>query len=1147
MIPEHDLPVTEDSEVEALLAFDRALAAGNHPSASVEGASFLQGVHECQRLLEAVWPRSVAPSFEVPRQFGRFSIVRELGRGGFGVVFLAVDSVLRRHVALKVPRPEVLVTPEVRRRFLREAEAASRLDHPHIVPVYEVGEEGPICYIASAYCEGLTLAEWLRRQTASVPILVAARLVAILATAVAHAHQRGILHRDLKPGNILLQRLDASPSASEGACHGLGFLPRICDFGLAKLLDQVSQETCSGVAIGSSSYMAPEQAAGRLREHGPATDVYALGVILYELLTGRPPLRGETDLETLRLVSDQDPPPPRALRPGLARDLETITLKCLEKRPNRRYASASELTEDLQRFLDGKAVHARPVPAWQHAGKWARRRPVHATLAVVVVAGVLAVLGGLEWARVREKQYNDALRVALDRSRRSETEARDERALADRERLLAHQLLAANQLKLAGALAEREEYDSAMSILDTLRPPQSLPDSRGFAWYYLHRLISHGVQMLPPLPERVRAVAHAGDGRTIALADEANNTFLIDRDTGALRALPGKPKLMTGHRLVFSPDCRTLASLSHGAMNWLKSEVKLWDVESAVELEGMAEKFGYCYQILFSPDGGTLVTVEAALSNQQPSVRAWALSNERKCVTLGETLRGEELKGRLAPARRGADSARGPFRFSDALAVTPEDGSTMAVSLESGEIELYRTGNGFCTAVCRIVGPEVVFVPRGDLAVPIAPAEVDEIGRVACVLTGRAHARPISAGVPVVRARFSRDGRTAAVYEQYRDRPRGALRLIDVGTGRGEVKSTWGDVPDACSFGFSPQGDALVITGLDARARVWEFNAPRAPGMLNGHTKEVWGLVFSRDGRTLVSSSDDHTLKLWDVASGLEQKTLKGHRSLVTAVACSPDGELLASAGWDNKVRLWKAASGAPLATLEGHTDHVRAVAFSPDGKTLASGGDDREIRLWEVATGRELRPPLTGHTKRVFSVAFAPDGNTLYLGARDKTIRLWDWEEGRFRAAWPAEDEVYSLAVSPDGQTLAAAQPHGTVRLWDVAQQQARPPSRGHVGDVLGIAFSPDGLTLASAGRDHSVRLWDPVTGHELLTLKGHEAPVHAVAFSPDGTILATGSHDGAIKLWRASPGSTHQKTIASMPKLPNVVQQGPAWERRP
>ena len=428
MIPDIDRSIADDSHVEALLAFDEALVAGADPSAFDGPSSPLHAVHECQRLLEAVWPRSVPTSPDLPRRFGRFSIVREVGRGGFGVVFLAVDPDLRRQVALKVPRPEVMVAASIRRRFLREAEAASRLDHPHIVPVYEVGEEGPICYIASAYCEGPTLAEWRRGRTTPVPWIEAARLVAVLAAAVAHAHERGILHRDLKPGNILLQPREASDPANEADCEDLAsYVPRICDFGLAKLLDEVSQETCSGLAIGSPPYMAPEQAAGRTREQGPATDVYALGVILYELLTGRPPLRGETDLETLRLISDQDPPSPRALRPGLPRDLETICLKCLEKRPDRRYAGASELAEDL----GGSSTDARSEPG--RCTALGARRQVGEATARPCGAGGRGRDGRAR--RPRRPRVGPGARAAvsralarpLERSRRSEAEARDQR------------------------------------------------------------------------------------------------------------------------------------------------------------------------------------------------------------------------------------------------------------------------------------------------------------------------------------------------------------------------------------------------------------------------------------------------------------------------------------------------------------------------------------------------------------------------------------------------------------------------------------------------------------------------------------------------------------------------------------------------
>ncbi|MHC5539171.1 serine/threonine-protein kinase, partial [Singulisphaera rosea] len=358
MNPDDDPSEAEDWQIDALVAFDEALAAGRASEPPCEPGSPLYAVHECQRLLERIWPRGTSRPPELPRRFGSFLLHSELGRGGFGVVYLATATVLQRKVALKLPRPEIALTPDFRRRFLREGEAASRLDHPHIVPIFEIGEEGAVCYIASAYCEGITLAEWLRRRSTPLPAPLAADLLAKLALAVGHAHDRSILHRDLKPRNVLLHGswTEASPEPVAA-----GFVPRICDFGLAKILDQEGDDTCSGIAIGSPAYMAPEQAAGRSREISPGTDVYALGVILYELLTGRTPFQGETVLETLRHVSEGEPPPLRSLRPGVPRDLDTICMKCLERRPDRRYRDGSDLADDLGRFLAARPIRAQPA------------------------------------------------------------------------------------------------------------------------------------------------------------------------------------------------------------------------------------------------------------------------------------------------------------------------------------------------------------------------------------------------------------------------------------------------------------------------------------------------------------------------------------------------------------------------------------------------------------------------------------------------------------------------------------------------------------------------------------------------------------------------------------------------------------------
>jgi tetratricopeptide (TPR) repeat protein/tRNA A-37 threonylcarbamoyl transferase component Bud32 len=419
-----DEPATQGDEYCAVLlaACDDALVAGE-PSSILESAEVppelrrrLERAMASVRLLrQSFQRRESVTSTNAPLPWttlGRFEIRRELGRGAYGIVYLAYDPQLRREVALKVPRPESIVTPELRDRFLREAQAAASLEHPNLVPVYEVGEVGPVCYLASAYCPGQTLAAWLKEQRELAPWRDAALLMATLADAVQHAHDRGVLHRDLKPSNILLtqvqspkSRVQSQPEKPWTLDFGL-WTPKITDFGLAKFLSDAEQEpTRSGTVLGTAAYMAPEQATGHSRQVGRQADVYALGVILYELLTGRPPFQADSMLETLEQVRTHEPAAPRRLRPRLPADLETVCLKCLEKEPGERYQSAGELAEDLRRYLRGEPILARPVSALNRAVRWCRRNPVVAGLlgAVAMLLFVLAVGNRLSAYRLQQQ------------------------------------------------------------------------------------------------------------------------------------------------------------------------------------------------------------------------------------------------------------------------------------------------------------------------------------------------------------------------------------------------------------------------------------------------------------------------------------------------------------------------------------------------------------------------------------------------------------------------------------------------------------------------------------------------------------------------------------------------------------------------
>jgi hypothetical protein len=409
--------------VERLANLDDRLRRGDVSAASLDDEltsvfgpdAELADLVGCLKTLERRWPRSAPPGSvaslpnsnaqpthlhpalslalaqgdDLPR-FGRFIIKSELGRGGFGVVFLAEDTVLRRHVALKVPRPELLLDSATRRRFLQEAKAAAAIDHPHVAPIYEAGEVGSLCYLAAAYCPGVTLAAWLAQRSTPPPSRQAARLVESLALALQCIHEQGILHRDLKPGNVLLW-----PSPEPAGPDELPFVPKLTDFGLSKVLAENIAESRSSVLMGTPLYMAPEQAEGRLAEIGPATDVFALGVILYELLTGQLPFSSAIMVEVFDKIRQAEPPPMRKLRGDLPRDLETICLKCLQKRPEDRYASALALAEDLQRFLEGREVVARPTTPFTRVHRWCQQAQRIPEAGLTVIGVNLVIPAGM--------------------------------------------------------------------------------------------------------------------------------------------------------------------------------------------------------------------------------------------------------------------------------------------------------------------------------------------------------------------------------------------------------------------------------------------------------------------------------------------------------------------------------------------------------------------------------------------------------------------------------------------------------------------------------------------------------------------------------------------------------------------------------
>lgn len=383
--PESTPPANSQQEfIDKLIAFDEQLRQGIASPWPSDGepTNFPDDIAQCLQMVERVWPRNASRAAnDLPQRIGRFHIHRVLGSGGFGIVYLASDPLLNRQVALKVPRLRALSSDRLRLRFEREAAAAAALDHPGIVPIHETGSDGPIVYIASAYCDGPNLAQWLALQEEPVSFSFAARLVAQLAQAMHYSHERGIVHRDLKPSNVLL-----FPGP------GGALIPRITDFGLAHMVDEDLQQTGTSGIIGTPLYMAPEQALSRMEDVGESADIYALGVILYELIAKRPPFLGELPLQVLDQVRHTEPAPLRNWRDDVPRDLETIALRCLQKRPEDRYLTAEQLAEDLTRFLHGQPIVARRVSLLERFHNWCRQpgRMVEAGLLTMAVNALVS-------------------------------------------------------------------------------------------------------------------------------------------------------------------------------------------------------------------------------------------------------------------------------------------------------------------------------------------------------------------------------------------------------------------------------------------------------------------------------------------------------------------------------------------------------------------------------------------------------------------------------------------------------------------------------------------------------------------------------------------------------------------------------------
>jgi WD40 repeat protein/serine/threonine protein kinase len=1103
------------------------------------------------------------------RQLGDYQILREVGRGGMGVVYEAQQLSLGRHVAIKVLPAHALLDPRQLGRFQREARSAARLHHTNIVPVFGVGEQDGLPYYVMQFIPGLgldTVLDELRRlrlpggkpaptrgdapgcPTQGTPDVAAvavarglfsgdftvsggrlplagsetqgadsprspgadarrppdgsaaiylpgqteastlsdsggqywqsvARVGMQVADALAHAASQGILHRDIKPSNLLLD--------DTGNVW-------VTDFGLAKA-DDGDNLTHTGDIVGTMRYLAPERFNGQgdLR-----SDVYSLGLTLYELLTLRPAFDEADRNKLVKQVMHDEPVRPRKLNPKVPRDLETVVLKSIARDPAHRYQTPAEMAEDLKRFVEDRPVQARRVSEAEKLWRWCRRNPGIAVLggaltAVLVLATVASLLAAGHFNRLR---WNETRAAQSERDARHEAEeAADEaRRQGEAERRARYR----SNIAVASAALQLQNSGAARSALD-----DAPKEHRNWEWQYLHSQLDGASLVLPVPGGAIKALALGPSGRQLAVCCfDHNEAYLYDVATGRLDAV------LRGHSapatsVAYRPDGKQVATIGND------QTLRLWDPATGRELtrfkaEVAPPNLDRDPHVVYSPDGGRIAS--SALWGQSAGTsRLWDAGTGKEITVLAKWQEGDR-----------------PVAFSP-------DGKRVAVG--SGEfVHLCDAVTGRRLAV---LGPHarsvdrMAYSPDGKRIASVTASGSNDIylwdgesGKAVAVLRGH------SADVNFVL--FSPDGSRLVSGSRY---PDNTARLWDAATGR-LLFVLAGHKNEITWVAFSPDGERVVTSSSDQTARLWDAAKGELLAVLSGHTNRVRFVLFSPDGTRVLTTSDDATLRLWDARTGELISVLRGHgHAFNCAPVFTPDGARLVSGSAGGTVRIWDMSLVERNGLLRGHTSYVYDVAFGPDGEQVASAAWDGTARLWDATTGRQTGL-LKHETGILNSVAYSGDGRRLATAERERGITLWEIASHK-----PARDAPFvaprfwdnRATLNPAGTLLASGCADGPVHLWDVATGREVARLEGHDKESKDAAFSPDGSLLATTGIDGTVRVWDVATRAPVAVLRGHTDVVWRAAFSADGKLLASGSEDKTIRLWDAQ---THEQ-VAVIP----------------
>jgi WD40 repeat protein/serine/threonine protein kinase len=1042
---------------------------------------------------------------------GRYRIDGEIARGGMGAVLQARDPDLGREVAIKVLRDDLRGNADLVRRFIEEAQIGGQLQHPGIVPVYELGTFPDLRpYFAMKLVKGRTLAALLDAR--GKPSDDHARFLGVfeqVAQTVAYAHARGVIHRDLKPSNVMV-----------GAFGEV----QVMDWGLAKVLteggvadDERSQATRNevgvvrtvrsgsavdasqaGSVLGTPAYMAPEQASGDVEMVDERADVFGLGSILCEVLTGRPAYTGKSGHEVLgkaargetadalaRLASSRADPDLRALatdclavepvdRPrdaGVVASRLTAHLGKVQEK-----LRSSELARaDAQARAEESQHTAVAAQARAKAERSARRLTLALAVSVFAVASI-ATFAANQYrliARQEERLRSEAVELA-----NVEVRAKNELEAS----LYFHRIALAHRELSADNLARTRE------LLD-----ECPPSLRGWEWDYLNRLCRVEPITLRGCEKGVYSLAFSPDGRRLASANGDGTIEVFDSKSsgGAKLTLRGHSDFVFS--VAFSPDGKNLASAS------ADRTVKVWDLMTGeVTLNRAGHEgvlTGAAYGVTFSPDGGCLAY------GVDGDVILWDL-------TAGRTL----------------FHLPGHERFATSVAFSP-DGRSLVSGSFKGLVRVWDALNGRLIRTITAHDDPITCVLFRPDGLRLATASFDRLVKIWDVTTGQPVRTMTGHTGLVLGLAFSHDGRRLASCGEDK-----TVKLWDAGTGQ-EVLNLRGHSALCECLAFSPDGHRFATAGHDATIRIWDAtHLKRGEGLESltlTHDHEVWSVAFSPNGRRIMSSSWDKTVRHWDATSGELLHTIADRGRVFRAEFSPPDGKYLASisasaasAGRGAVVKVRDAATYEEVLSTIPENYSPFCVAFSPDGQYFLKEGPNHAIRVLDARTGGEMGI-LGRHAQDIWCYKFSPDGRLLASASNDFTVKLWDatrlWPEQKRPLTIPLRVGGFGdrLAFSPDSRRLVTGGEEHTVKVWDAGTGKEIKTLRGHSGDVYCVAASRDGRWLASAGEDTTVRLWDATSGELLHTLRGHTGLISSLAFSPDGHRLVSGSRDRTVKVW--------------------------------